>query len=273
MALSPKIKLSLTNKCDKVSLKENTGVLTAGNLGGWGPANIGTTSITYADVKVVPYNSTVIPTAVGTGTIVGTTFTDVTHTSGVFMVGQYLTGPGVTPGTKITALLTGTGSNNGGTYQVNIAQSVTSTTITGQTLNALFILKNSSVDYYLGVPGAPYPAEFTILADQTWSNPDGIYKVTYTVLSGAVTYETTTVDLFLCNLCACKDELVVKLLKSCDAPETEKLKVSVDQMEIFIYGIESAFACGDFTTASSLLATAAEYCQTISDCGCGCGGC
>lgn len=71
--------------------------------------------------------------AVGTGTITMSggvaTFTDVTHTSGAFAVGQQLFGTGVAPGTYITALGTGTGSNAGGTYTVNIPQNVASTAI------------------------------------------------------------------------------------------------------------------------------------------------
>jgi hypothetical protein len=42
-----------------------------------------------------------------------------------------LTGSGVAAGTYITALGTGTGANNTGTYTVNISQTVTSQTITG----------------------------------------------------------------------------------------------------------------------------------------------
>jgi hypothetical protein len=53
-----------------------------------------------------------------------------------------------------------------------------------------------------------------------------------------------------------------------------KLKEQVDQMEIFMYGIKSAFACGDFDTVDTLLDAATKYCQTISDCAdCGCNGC
>ena len=65
------------------------------------------------------------------GSISGTTFTDTTHNTGRFTVGMQLTGTGVTAGTFITALGTGTGANNGGTYTVNISQTVTSQTITG----------------------------------------------------------------------------------------------------------------------------------------------
>lgn len=64
-----------------------------------------------------------------TGTISGTVFTDTTHGVGTFSVGQKLTGTGVTLGTEITALITGTGANNGGTYRVTPSQTVASTTI------------------------------------------------------------------------------------------------------------------------------------------------
>ena len=70
-------------------------------------------------------------TAATSGSIATTTFTDTTHGSGRFTVGMLLTGTGVAAGTYITALGTGTGANNGGTYTVNISQTVTSQTITG----------------------------------------------------------------------------------------------------------------------------------------------
>lgn len=65
------------------------------------------------------------------GSISTTTFTDTTHGSGRFTVGMVLSGSGVVAGTYITALGTGTGANNGGTYTVNISQTVTAQTITG----------------------------------------------------------------------------------------------------------------------------------------------
>jgi len=75
--------------------------------------------------------STTATTAALGGSIATTTFTDTTHGTGRFTVGSILSGTGVTAGTYITALGTGTGQNNGGTYTVNISQTVTSQTITG----------------------------------------------------------------------------------------------------------------------------------------------
>lgn len=87
---------------------------------------------------------TTATTAASSGSISGTTFTDTTHGTGRFTVGMQLTGSGVAAGTYITALGTGTGSNNGGTYTVNISQTVTSQTITG-TATASFLQHGGNV--------------------------------------------------------------------------------------------------------------------------------
>ena len=63
-----------------------------------------------------------------TGSIATTTLTVTAVGSGTLTVGQTLSGSGVTAGTKITALLTGTGGT--GTYTVDTSQTVSSTTIT-----------------------------------------------------------------------------------------------------------------------------------------------
>lgn len=80
----------------------------------------------------LPFNVGVIPNGSpndvangsgSVGSISGTTLTVTTANSG-FAVGQYIYLPGITPGTYITALGTGTGST--GTYTVNISQTVAS---------------------------------------------------------------------------------------------------------------------------------------------------
>jgi hypothetical protein len=70
--------------------------------------------------------------AVFTGAIAsgGTSLNVTAVSSGVIQVGMLITGTGVTAGTTITALGTGTGGT--GTYTVSAAQTVASTTITGQ---------------------------------------------------------------------------------------------------------------------------------------------
>lgn len=67
--------------------------------------------------------------AVVTASISGTTMTVTAVTSGTLAVGQPITGTGVTAGTVITALGTGTGGT--GTYTVSVSQTAASTTISG----------------------------------------------------------------------------------------------------------------------------------------------
>jgi len=275
MSLVPKISLALGNKCNLVNLVEETNPYDfTSNPGGWGNPNIDASVITSAVVRIFPFTYTPTTNAVSTGSISGNVFTDTTHLAGVFAIGQTLTGAGIAPGTIITGLGTGTGTNNGGTYIVNISQSVGPTTITGVTILAQYVLKNSSIDVYAGQTNYPTPTTFTALSDQPWNEADGIYQIIYIVeASGDEFTNETTHQLFICNICNCKDLLVTKLIDACDSITVDKLKEQVDQMEIFIYGIQSAFACGDFDTADNIIIAATKYCQTVVNCGCGCEDC
>jgi hypothetical protein len=100
------------------------------------------TNLTFQPVS--DNTTTTAASAALSGSISTVTFTDTTHGSGRFTVGMLLTGSGVAAGTYITALGTGTGSNNGGTYTVNISQTVTSQTITG-TATANFMQHGGNV--------------------------------------------------------------------------------------------------------------------------------
>lgn len=64
-----------------------------------------------------------------TGSISGTTLTVTAVSSGFVGIGSVISGTGITAGTTITALLSGTGGT--GTYTVSVSQTVSSTTITG----------------------------------------------------------------------------------------------------------------------------------------------
>jgi hypothetical protein len=79
------------------------------------------------------------PSAVGTGSITGTTMTITALTSGRFETNQTISGTGVTTAT-ISDPQTGLGG--AGTYQVSVSQTVASTTITGtaavDTTNAIY---------------------------------------------------------------------------------------------------------------------------------------
>lgn len=272
----PKIDVCFSGKCNLVTITENTLPFAPGtNPYGWLAPTRTTNQITLAHVAFYNSDQTPGPNAVGTGSITGTTFTDTTHTSGVFAVGQTLVGVGIVPGTTITALLTGTGTNNGGTYQVSISQSTSTGTIKGYSLESLYVLRSGSINVYATAVGAPTPGSFIAINEATWNNPDGVYTVVYTVefADGQVYTNQEQKVLFLCNLNNCKDALVIKLINACDTETVKKLKEQVDQMEIFIYGIQSAFSCGDYDTADAIITAATTYCTTISGCAdCGCNG-
>lgn len=167
------------------------------------------------------------------------------------------------------------GENDGGWGGINIDTNDTvSATLEIFNLDSTLVEIVDIYSVYATLPSAPTPGAFIVTDDALWQNPDGIYELIYTVATEEIIYTNERQhELFLCNLCSCKDNLIVKMLEACDSPTVEKLKTQVDQMEIFVYGIQSAFSCGDFDTATSILEAATTYCQTLSDCGCGCGGC
>jgi hypothetical protein len=88
-----------------------------------GPASIGDL-VTY-DPLTGNLNS-ITPTTKFTGTISTTTLTVSAVSAGQLAVGQVISGTGVTPGTIITALGTGTGYT--GTYTISVSQTVGSAT-------------------------------------------------------------------------------------------------------------------------------------------------
>lgn len=113
----------------------------------------------------------VATTAALGGSIAGTTFTDTTHGTNRFTVGMLLSGTGVVAGTYITALGTGTGANNGGTYTVNISQTVTSQTISGTAVASFFwhggnvspLVKNLLNASVVSAAGTSSPAFFQLI--------------------------------------------------------------------------------------------------------------
>ena len=107
------------------------------------------------------------------GSISGTTLTVTSINSGAINLGQYLSGSGITTGTKIVGFLTGAGNNinEAGTYTLNISQTVASTTITGYyerplALDSAFVRINT---YSNGQPitngGLDYPVAVLNLED------------------------------------------------------------------------------------------------------------
>lgn len=121
------------------------------------------------------------------GSISTTVFTDTTHGTGRFTVGMLLTGTGVAAGTYITSLGTGTGANNGGTYNVSISQTVTLQTITGTaTPNGLYTGGNVSPSVKNVLNASAYSAAATtapcilMLVDQL-----AVYTVSTVTTTGA----------------------------------------------------------------------------------------
>jgi hypothetical protein len=98
-------------------------------------------------------------TASVTASIITTTMTVTAVASGSLVVGMTLSGTGVTAGTTITAL--GTGTGGAGTYTVSDSQTVAATTITGTTSDKL-----------LPVYSAWNSAAYVALTDAAQITPD-----------------------------------------------------------------------------------------------------
>jgi len=108
-----------------------------------------------------------------TGSISGNILTVTAIASGAIAQGQTLSGTGITAGTKITQFLTGAGGNinETGTYQVNIPQTVASTSITAYyqkplNIDSAFVRVNTTSN---GQPitggGLDYPMSVLALQD------------------------------------------------------------------------------------------------------------
>ena len=111
--------------------------------------------------------------AIVTASISGTILTVTGISSGAINVGQTLGGTGVVAGTKIVAMLTGAGNNvnESGTYQLNISQTVASTTINlyyqrPLSIDSAFVRINTNSN---GVPivngGLDYPISILAVED------------------------------------------------------------------------------------------------------------
>lgn len=108
-----------------------------------------------------------------TGSISGNILTVTGILSGALAQGQTLSGTGITAGTKITQFLTGAGGNinEEGTYQVNINQTVASTTITAYyqkplNIDSAFVRVNTtSNNQPITGGGLDYPMSVLALQD------------------------------------------------------------------------------------------------------------
>lgn len=96
--------------------------------------------------------------AVVTGAIAGSTLTVSAVASGELAIGQTISGTGITPGTTITALGTGTGGT--GTYTVSVSQTVSSTAITAGAVTVVYDSTSGGFVITDGTPGADSTLSF-----------------------------------------------------------------------------------------------------------------
>ncbi|MDN7897207.1 hypothetical protein QZM82_13500 [Burkholderia cepacia] len=123
----------VTTSIDAICLLDHTKVSQAFALG-WGSINDGGGGPYAYDSNDSTSGAYV------TGSITGATLTVSNVTNGTLTVGQRITGTGISSGTYITALGTGTGGV--GTYTINLAQTVGSTTISADNGGTLLVDRN-----------------------------------------------------------------------------------------------------------------------------------
>jgi hypothetical protein len=121
---------------------------------------------------------TVLPESSFTASIAGNTMTVTAVASGTIGLGQYITGTNVQAGTKILTQLTGTAGSTG-TYEVNISQTTSSTTITTITSGVLYV--GAVID------GVGVTAGTTITAFGTGTGGTGTYTVSASQLVASAT--------------------------------------------------------------------------------------
>ena len=153
------------------------------------PADIGDISFYSASEQRLTFDSIFTSTS---SSISGTTLTVNGTITGTIAVGQYITGTGITAGTKITGNISGTGL--GSTWTVNISQTVGPVSVTGSPyptapynagdrivisdvsgyFNGTFIVSSSTLTQviYQASPSAGYPGGGSVAPLYAWNyNP------------------------------------------------------------------------------------------------------
>lgn len=129
-----------------------------------------------------------------------------------------------------------------------------------------YIMYDGTTDVYSGVAGAPTPGSFLAIKDASWGLADGVYKLVYTVNTTLV--NASQHELVTCSINNCMDKLRGYIVTECDAKKLAQQKETYEQLELLLLGIQSAFSCGDFEEATSLIAKATTICDNLCDCGC-----
>lgn len=280
MALDPKIFIDIINNCNKVDVWESTGMYNSTtNPTGWGFPNITPNDVLTAKVTIFDYTgNTLLQTIVlkenpidllqqpingnvalavsttGDSNINSNTLVNVTNISGI-QPGMLITGVGIPPNTFVEYTYAGN--------LVIISNNATSTNV------------GRPIKVYSYIPAID-ASQYKAIASGSWSQAtDGVYKIVYTIVDNSNNTYTNggQYELMICNLESCMDKLIAKLVDICDEEKLKRYKETLDQLEILKYGIKTAFASGDFATATSLISDANTLCTTFSDCGCGCNDC
>jgi hypothetical protein len=157
------------------------------SIASFGTTNFNSIGAPFSAVVTGSVNTDAV--AVVTGSISGTTLTVSAVTSGALAVGNGISGTGITAGTTITAL--GTGSGGTGTYTVSASQTVASTTVTARSPTTLTVSAVTSGTLAVGqlISGTGVTAGTTITALLTGNGGVGTYTI-----STSQTVASTTVS-------------------------------------------------------------------------------
>lgn len=130
----------------------------------------------------------------GTGTIAGTTMTISATTRTGFAAGQVVTGVGVASNTRIVSQLTGGTAGGTGTYQVSVAQTVGSTTLSvpGAGVMTVSAITTGTLAAGQGLSGSGVTANTTIVTPLTGAGSTGTYTVSISQTVAASTTITAT---------------------------------------------------------------------------------
>ena len=156
------------------------------SIASFGTTNFNSIGAPFSAVVTGSVNTASV--GVVTGSISGTTLTVSAVTSGTLAVGNNISGTGITAGTTITSLGTGTGGT--GTYVVSVTQTVASTTVTAKSSTTLTVSSVTSGTLAVGqlISGTGVTAGTTITAILTGTGGVGTYTI-----SASQTVASTTV--------------------------------------------------------------------------------
>lgn len=134
-----------------------------------------------------------------TGTFSGNVLTVTGITQGAVAQGQYLSGPGITPGTKIVQSITGAGGNVNevGTYQLNIYQATQTPIFTGSisgTTLTVTAVTSGNIGIGSTISGTGLTVGTTITALGTGTGSTGTYTVSVSQTVASTTITGTIVD-------------------------------------------------------------------------------